>query len=323
MKILNLFWHNILPDSIASEEQDRSSSTTTMFREQIKFITNTYTPISVIDFVEITGNRRSMSSFVKPPVLLSFDDGFKNVMTEALPILKEFHVPAVSFVIGQSLKNPQFVPWFIELKHLLRRTKKSTIRYSSQVINLFSQQDRGKLLDLFRVAFRACRVEADRQKLLLELAEILAVGRPISSDLDEDLRLVTKADLGALASSSLMTIASHTMTHRYLDCLAYEEQLAELEESDALLREVCPSYYPVISYPLGSFNEVSIAIAKQIYRAGFAVFLNSSYRSTYCYPRVGINRASVEELAYILSPMRLNWLLPLKRLLYVTGIRRA
>jgi len=323
MKVLNLFWHSILPDSIAPEKQDGSNSTASMFREQVRFIANMYTPISISDFVEITGNPSLKRSFIKPPVLLGFDDGFKNVITEALPILNEFKVPALFFVIGEILKDPEFVPWFIELRHLLRRTEKSTIRYGSLVINLFLQQDRAKLLDLFRASFRACRSEADRQRLLLELAETLAVARPVASDLDEDLRLVTKADLAALDSSSLMTIASHTMTHRYLDCLPYEEQVVELEESDSLLREFCPSYFPVISYPLGSFNADTMAIAKGIYRAGFAVFLNSSYRNLYRYPRVGINRDSVEELAYMLSPMRLNCLLPLKRVLHVTGIRRA
>jgi peptidoglycan/xylan/chitin deacetylase (PgdA/CDA1 family) len=322
MKILNLFWHNIQPDSIGPEKQDRSSSTASLFREQIKFITSIYTPIPISDFIEITNNPNLKPSFLKPPVILGFDDGFRNVITEALPILNEFKVPAVFFVIGAILKDPEFVPWFIELKHLLRRTERSTIDYSGLSINLSSQQDRVKLLHLFEASFRAGRSEVDRQRLLLELAEGLAVGRPVASDLDEDLCLVTKADLAAIDSSSLLTIASHAMTHRHLDCLAYDDQVAELEESDSLLRLYSPSYYPVVSYPSGCFNADTIAIAKKIYKAGFAAFLNSSYRNGYEYPRICINRVSAKELAYILSPIRLNCLLPLKRFLHTTGIRK-
>ena len=124
MKVLNLFWHSILPDSIPPEKQDGSNSTASMFREQVRFIANMYTPISISDFVEITGNPSLKRSFIKPPVLLGFDDGFKNVITEALPILNEFKVPALFFVIGEILKDPEFVPWFIELRHLLRRAEK-------------------------------------------------------------------------------------------------------------------------------------------------------------------------------------------------------
>jgi hypothetical protein len=89
-----------------------------------------------------------------------------------------------------------------------------------------------------------------------------------------------------------------------------------------LLRQHCPAYYPIISYPGGSFSADTIAIATRIYKAGFAVFLGASYRNRYAYPRVGINYASSRELAHIVSPNRLNYILPLKRFLHVIGIRR-
>jgi peptidoglycan/xylan/chitin deacetylase (PgdA/CDA1 family) len=294
-----------------------------MFRDNLKLIVDKYTPISISEFVEITNNRDLIRSYIKPPVLLGFDDGFKNVITQALPILDEFRIPAVFFVIGEILRNPEFVPWYVEFKHLIRRTEKRQINYGDLPIDLLSPQDHVKLLHLFEASFKACRSESDRQRLLMELDDLLGVGRPVASDLDDDLRFVTNEDLAALASSSLLTVASHAMTHRHLDSLTHEEQVTELEQSDALLRKVCPSYYPVISYPGGCFSADTIAIAKRIYKAGFAVFLKSSYRNRYGYPRICINRASVQELAYILSPIRLNCLLPLKQFLHVAGIRRV
>jgi hypothetical protein len=113
------------------------------------------------------------------------------------------------------------------------------------------------------------------------------------------------------------------MTHRYLATLTYAEQAYELEQSDLLLCEQCPSYYPVVAYPLGSFNDDTLSIANRIYKAGFATFLGSSYSNLYAYPRIGLGHNAVEELAYILSPKRLKYILPLKRFLHITGIRRA
>lgn len=323
MKVLNLFWHSILPDSISPDNLDGSNSTASLFRDHLRLISDNYIPISISDFVEITNNPDLIRSYTKPPIVLGFDDGFKNVITQALPILNEFRIPAVFFVIGEILRNPEFVPWFVEFKHLIRKTQKRKINYGDLTINLSSRQDHVKLHHLFEASFKGCRSEADRQRLLMKLAALLGVGRPVASDLDEDLRFVTKEDLAVLDSSSLLTIASHALTHRHLDSLSYEEQVAELEQSDSLLRKSCPSYYPVISYPSGSFTADTVAIAERIYKAGFAVFLKSSYRNRYGYPRIGINSASVQELAYIISPIRLNCLLPLKRLLHLTGIRRA
>jgi peptidoglycan/xylan/chitin deacetylase (PgdA/CDA1 family) len=292
-----------------------------MFRNHINYLVENYTPISISEFSKVVTSRELYRSFAKPPVLLGFDDGFRDIITNGLPILNEFKVPAVFFVIGEILKNPDFVPWFVEVKHLIRKTRKRVFDYGIVRYDLSVQQDSVRLRHRFAASFRACRSEPERQNLLTDLAELLEVSRPMASDLDADFRFVTKEDLAALSSSALLAIASHGMTHRYLDSLTYEEQVSELEQSDGLLREHCPSYYPVVSYPLGAFNADTIAIAKRVYKAGFAVFLGTSYRNRYAYPRICINRASAQELAYTIRPIRLNYLLPLKRFLHATGVR--
>jgi peptidoglycan/xylan/chitin deacetylase (PgdA/CDA1 family) len=93
---------------------------------------------------------------------------------------------------------------------------------------------------------------------------VLRVARPNGRDLDEDLQFVDREDLASLTSLSLLTIGSHATTHRNLGVLSYEEQVYELEQSDLLLRDHCPTYYPVISYPGGSSNRDTISIAKHL-----------------------------------------------------------
>ena len=323
MKILSLFWHNICLDSPPQRNLDRLNTTVSMFRDHIRLIITNYTPISISDFVEITNNPDLIRSYTKSPVLLGFDDGFKSVITHALPVLNEFRIPAVFFVIGEILRNHEFVPWYVEFIHLTRRTRKRRIDYHGLTIDLSSRQDYVNLLWGFETSFKACRSEADRQRLLGELADHLDLDRLVASELDEDLRFVTKADLAGLAPSSLLTGASHAMTHRHLESLTYDEQLFELGQSDVLLREHCPAYYPVISYPSGSFRADTLAIAKRIYKAGFAVSAGSSYRNRYAHPRIGIDHAAKHELAYMISPKRLNYILPLKRLLHAIGIKRS
>jgi peptidoglycan/xylan/chitin deacetylase (PgdA/CDA1 family) len=254
-------------------------------------------------------------------VLLGFDDGFRNVITEALPILNEFQVPAVFFVLGESLNNPDFVPWFVEVKQLLRRAKNQNVVFEQSTIDLTSQQDRSKLADLVMVAMSKCRSDAERDRLLTDLARLLGIGRVQATDLDDDLRLICKADLEKITASSLLTVASHGMTHRYLASLTRAEQLEELEQSHVLLRKHCPSYYPVLAYPGGSFNADTLVVAKHIYKAAFGVF-TGSYRNLYAYPRIGIDDCSAEEFAYCISPTRVNYLLPLKRFLHSAGLRR-
>jgi peptidoglycan/xylan/chitin deacetylase (PgdA/CDA1 family) len=321
MKLLSIFWHTVYANSIRPEHRGENP-TVDLFREQIKFLTDNYTPISVAEFLQICQEKRLSRGYPKPPVLLGFDDGFKDVVRNAVPVLDEFNAPAVFFVVAEILHNPDFVPWYVERKHLIRKTVKKSIVYDNRLIELSSPRERAKLTGLFDVSFRACESEADRQRLLSSFAGVLGVDRPKGSDLDEDLEFVSRNDLATLASSSLLTVASHAMTHRDLASLGYDDQVYELEQSDLVLSEHCPSYYPVIAYPNGSFSRDTINIARGVYNAGFAVLLGSSYRHPYAYPRIGLGNDSVQELAYSISAKRLNYILPLKRFLHIAGIRR-
>jgi len=321
MKLLSIFWHSVEPDSIRPDYRDGTNPTASNFRDHIRFLRRRFTPVTVSDFVELLRNRKSCKAYRKPPVLLGFDDGFRNVITEALPILHEFQVPAVFFVLGEALNNSEFVPWFVEVKQLLRRAKNQNVVFERSTIDLTSQQNRAKLENLLTAAISKCRSDAERDRLLTDLAQLLGIGRVRATDLDDDLRLICKADLEKITASSLLTVASHGMTHRHLASLTRAEQLEELEQSHVLLHKQCPSYYPVLAYPGGSFNADTLAVAKQIYKAAFGVF-QGSYSNLYAYPRIGIEYCSTEELAYCLSPTRVNYLLPLKRFLHFAGLRR-
>lgn len=321
-KILSLFWHGIAsePMALGADSKDPSPDT---FRRQIEFLLKHYTPISVWDFLNLTKNLDATCSFAKPPVLLGFDDGFRSVVIDALPILREHGVPAVFFVVGETIRNPDFVPWFVEMKHMIRKAKSRCLVLRGTSFNLESPEGRASARRLMLAAFRKCRTETERQHLMAELERATSVRRPVAAEVDEDLRFITEKDLGQLGTPPLLTIASHAMTHRYLEDLTYEEQLYELRQSDLLLRERCPNYCPVIAYPAGSFNATTVAIAHKIYQAGFAVFLKSSYRNRFAYPRIGFGNNSVEEVAYGLSPLRLNVLLPAKKWLCMSGLRKV
>ncbi len=322
MKIRSLFWHSVDPDSVEPGSFDGTNPRVSAFREQLRFIVDNYTPLSIQEFMSSIGARGPVPAYPKPPILLGFDDGFRNVLTCALPVLREFKVPAVFFVLGEVLVNPEFVPWYVEVKHLIRRTREKEVHYGSTAIDLGSKTGASSLRSLAGRDYKACRCDDARQEVLLNLAALLKVKRPAAAELDGDLQFAGREELAELDSESLLSVASHAMTHRNLGSLTRREQVQELERSHQLFSSHCPSYYPVLSYPDGSFNRDTIAVARRIYEFAFAVFLGSSYRDHYAYPRHSLCDIGVEELRYTLSPFRVNCLLPVKKLLHYTGLRR-
>jgi len=319
-RILCVFWHRINPDSANGDIG--GNPTRSIFRAQVRYLAENYTPISIFDFLRIIECGRTRQTFNRAPVLLGFDDGFKSIVRDGVPVLIEFGAPAVFFVMGESLLNPAFVPWFLEIRHIVRKAEQRQVTINNVEFDLDVEQDRQKLGRILRTELRACRIETKRQQLLGEFASRMRVRRPTASELDEDLQLADRHDLGALARSSVLTVASHAMSHRYLDSLSDAEQALELRESDAVLRQYCPSYCPVIAYPSGSFNRATTNIARDVYKAGFGVVAGCSHRDRYAYPRVGLEASRERELPYILSSIRLDWLLPLKRMLNAAGLHR-
>jgi len=311
VKILSVFWHGIAPDPLPPEFDSKDPGPST-FKAQVEFLAQRYHPITVWDFLDLIDGACSVSSYSKPPILLGFDDGFKSVIANALPILTQLGVPAVFFVVAGVIENPHFIPWFVQRRYVIRRTGRKRIMYQGISLDLASPQDRERAHRLSERAFRGATCEQEREAVLTGFAEALGVPRPGVEDLDCDLRFIADEDLRQLNQSSILAVASHATTHRHLGDLGLVEQQDELRRSDAILRRY-GSYCPVIAYPAGSFDSTTTSLAQEIYRAGFAVSSGASFGNPYAYPRVGLGRQTQRDLAYTLSPMRLRILVPLKK----------
>src|SRR5689334_21211278 len=127
--VLSVFWHSVEPDSLNPRFLDGSNPTISLFRDQLRFLTQNYTPISIHRFLELREQPSLWRIYKRPSVLLTFDDGFKNIVENALPVLDEFGVPAVFFVLGEVVKDPGFVPWYVERNQMCRRTRKTQVLY--------------------------------------------------------------------------------------------------------------------------------------------------------------------------------------------------
>ena len=75
---------------------------TNLFEQQIEYLSkNNY---NFIDFEDIK-NRKIPSK----PILLTFDDGYKDVYDNAYPILKKYNVKATIFLISKTIGTPDYL----------------------------------------------------------------------------------------------------------------------------------------------------------------------------------------------------------------------
>jgi peptidoglycan/xylan/chitin deacetylase (PgdA/CDA1 family) len=98
--VMIIGWHGV---SLA-REHDRFASlfiSPESLRDRLKFLARHYT---VIDLDEVA-RQHAAGAFKPKQVVLTFDDGFENFDTAAVPVLREFSMPATNYLVSEYLET--------------------------------------------------------------------------------------------------------------------------------------------------------------------------------------------------------------------------
>jgi peptidoglycan/xylan/chitin deacetylase (PgdA/CDA1 family) len=200
---------------------------------------------------------------------ITFDDGYANNCTVALPILAARRIPATVFV----------APGFLNGKRMFNDTVLETIRRAPAALDLtpeglnavdFSRGDSrlevwerlvGKLKYL-EPAERMQRVEALAERLHLQLPSDLMMT-------DDQVRTLHQAGI---------EIGAHTMTHPILTSIDARSALQEMIESRRRLEEITGAPVRSFAYPNGrprqDYDRTHVGLARE---AGFDLALTTAW----------------------------------------------
>jgi peptidoglycan/xylan/chitin deacetylase (PgdA/CDA1 family) len=247
------------------------------FREHVRYLKRNF---RIVRFEE------DWSRLREPAVAITFDDGYADNLTEALPILEEVGVPATFFVSSGQLESAEGFYWD-ELERLAVRGAS----YPSQFVlkdRLHGRRwstrrpaDRLALSrDLLQLSMRVD--EARRADWLGQLRAWSGSAPPAHAD-----RPLTCAELQALGASRLVTIGAHTVSHSSLAALPEEQQAHEITSSKRRLEEVLGTPVDVFSYPFGKrsdYDRTTVALCRRAgYRKAATAFPGHWYRWTDSY----------------------------------------
>lgn len=158
---------------------------------------------------------------------LTFDDGYADNLTHALPVLEKHAAPATIFVTTD-MPDQRMKIWWYALEHILR-----------------ADIDREQRFWALRRKIREnSRHEND------ELFRGLGLTDNYFRDLCARMSL-TWADIRKLAHHPLITIGAHTLSHQWLSSLSDAELATELRESKRRLEDEVQSELTLFAYPFG------------------------------------------------------------------------
>lgn len=234
----------------------KDAVSTADFRRIIQHIAKHHTPISLGNFVDRTQHRKVPDR----AVVVTFDDGFTDNLTVALPVLEEFQVPATVFV-ATGFIDRSTQPYHYILASLLGNTGELAFSWNGNGYHwsLGSDDQRS---DCFSCVYRMLKplpIEP-RNSLLKEI-----IGSREDSDTFQD-QYLTWQQVAALATSKQITIGAHTHNHVLLRGQPSDIVINEAKQSRKLLESHLDEPIQHFSYPHGGHDR---SVRKAIRTLGF------------------------------------------------------
>lgn len=236
----------------------------------------------------------------RTPLVLTFDDGYRDNYTHGFPLARELCVPMTIFLIPGYIESGRCF-WWLAGDCLLRAARVSEAQLEGRTYHLAQLEDRQALAQvIYTRAFHA-RSVAEREAFLEKIREMLDV--PTEVPLSEHEQVLNWAEIREMEQSGWVSFGGHTMHH---PVLAYLADTAELrrEASDCRLMLEQQLGHPVrtFAYPMGKPAHIGPEAPSAVQEAGYAWAVTTTY---------GLNTPQDEpfRLYRVVGDVKLHWLL--------------
>jgi peptidoglycan/xylan/chitin deacetylase (PgdA/CDA1 family) len=276
------------------------------FDQQLQDLKKKYTVLPLEEIVHQWRRRQVM----KNAVAVTFDDGYLDNFTDAMPLLEHHDIPATFFITGGPYGDNQAF-WWDELQALLFESEVLPAHCSFNIDGIMVEQDLGdeQYLDSdLKLELRQWKSgmlrKGARLQLYYGLWEVLKFSaQAIRDEAMEAIRAwaasgnmalpvrMNNEQIMVLHRHKLFTIGAHTVSHPALSVLEGGEQLKEMHANKTALENLLRSTIQLLAYPYGNYNELTLALSK---KAGFeAAFTTEVKPVNNCRSRFAIGRVVV------------------------------
>jgi len=248
-------------DPFPDETYDASSA---LFAEQLRFLAERFQFVTTLDVVRFLEGE----PLPRNPLLVTFDDGYRECLTEALPTLLDYGAKATFFIATDYVEQRRLF-WWDRIELTLQRATEDTI-----VLDYPEPMSLSKT-EAYPVLVKMVKTERglDLERFLDHLAQ--RSGGLVSRDEERalvDRFIMSWDEIGRLVEAG-MDVQSHTRSHRVMQTLLPDQLADELVGSRRLLEErlgieVHSLAYPV-GYPIGEAPELRNALRAAGYRAAY------------------------------------------------------
>lgn len=201
-------------------------------------------------------------------VAITFDDGYSDNYTQALPLLEKFEIPATFFVTTGYIGKP--IPfWWDELQSIMLDAKisgKIRLQVGEKSIPLTPDTEERRIEVLRHIHPLIQHLDVpERQEAIESLRQAtgsVQIAPPGSFAMTEE-------QLCKMGASPFAEIGAHTVTHPKLAALSPKRQFEEIEDSRNHLENLIGKEVTSFSYPYGASIDFTKKTEHLVIASGF------------------------------------------------------
>jgi peptidoglycan/xylan/chitin deacetylase (PgdA/CDA1 family) len=271
--IIILMVHGVVDEAAATHSAWRPSwarHSTTQLDSVLRVLKDYFTFISIGDATDMISGAKPM---VANGLVITFDDGYKNNLKYAYPIIKKYRVPAC-FYLATGFICSRKPYWIDRLDFALQQLD---VSYFDVKMSKFEMRILLGTADEFQKTYREFRLkmkqaynddwEFDREIDRLATALESHCGKRLADYMEEDdwSSILSYRDLISMPND--ITLGSHTVDHLRAGCVSAEDFEDQLARSHSYIRKLNRSERVHFCYPNGTYTPEAM---RQVKGAGYA-----------------------------------------------------
>jgi peptidoglycan/xylan/chitin deacetylase (PgdA/CDA1 family) len=249
------------------------------FEKQMRFLRARYRLLSLEQLLAEISDPRAKSQ----GVAITFDDGYRGLYTEALPILTKYEIPATVYLTAGAIESGE-PSWYDKIFLAVLVYPKDSLEIQLDTPRRFALSSRqARLAAAVEIVSRLRRVpDVERRARCIELEKQVALPPDGLTS-----RMLNWDQVRKMQQSGV-EFGAHTMSHPAMSRLELPEAERELRQSKQLIEERLQTPIHDFAYPFGQPWDCSPAVEQLIVRCGFRSAVTTSW---------GINRTGANPFA--------------------------
>lgn len=243
-----LLYHRVVSDETSSNALHPYSGLTVqerVFSEHMAYVKERYECLSLSEFVD----RLKNGTLHRDCIAVTFDDGYRDNYTRALPILEKHQVPATVFVTT-GLVDRVCRAWWYEQEAIISNLRSLNVSWGDVRIARILERVEERYGAMRDMDILLKRLPPAGQQAVLQM---LSGGEDSSYSYDQE--VLSWDEVIALDRHPLMTVGAHTVNHYVLSTLTSELLRSELTQAKALLEDRLGHAVEHSAYPYGGAFE--------------------------------------------------------------------